>query len=83
MKENKSLYVHLKGHTDMAGSEQYNEPLSKRRAQMVFDYMNNRGIPLERMIMSGYGKLKPAVKNEDPNTAWMNRRCEIVLFEKK
>ena len=81
MKENKKLHVHLKGHTDMAGSEQYNSPLSKKRAQMVFDYMNSRGIALERMILSSYGKMKPVVKDEDPNTAWMNRRCEMVLFE--
>jgi len=80
MKENKKLHVHLKGHTDMAGSEQYNAPLSKKRAQMVFDYMNSRGIPVERMILSSYGKKKPVVKDEDPNTAWMNRRCEMVLF---
>lgn len=80
MKENKKLRVHLKGHTDMAGSEQYNSPLSKKRAQMVFDYMNSRGIPAERMILSSYGKKKPVVKDEDPNTAWMNRRTEMVLF---
>ncbi len=83
MKENKNLYVHLKGHTDMAGSESYNSPLSKKRAQMVFDYMNSRGIGIERMVMSSYGKKNPAVRNEDPNTAWMNRRCELVLFEKR
>lgn len=80
MKENKKLRVHLKGHTDMAGSEQYNSPLSKKRAQIVFDYMNSRGIPAERMILSSYGKKKPVVKDEDPNTAWMNRRTEMVLF---
>lgn len=83
MKEDKSLHVHLKGHTDMSGSEQYNSPLSKKRAQMVFDYMNSRGISSERMILSSYGKKQPFIKVEDPNTAWMNRRCEIVLFEKK
>lgn len=83
MKDNPKLYVHLKGHTDMSGSEQYNSPLSKKRAQMVFDYMNSRGISASRMVLSGYGKRKPAVQNEDPNTAWMNRRCELVLFEKK
>jgi len=83
MKDDPKLAVHLKGHTDMSGSEQYNSPLSKKRAQMVFDYMNSRGISADRMILSGYGKKKPAVQNENPNTAWMNRRCELVLFEKK
>lgn len=83
LRENKNLRVHLKGHTDMSGSEQYNSPLSKKRAQMVFDYMNSRGIGVERMIISSYGKKYPFVKNEDPNTAWMNRRTEIVIYEKR
>lgn len=83
MKEDPTLRVHLKGHTDLSGSEQYNSPLSKRRAQMVFDYMNSMGVPAEKIIMTSYGKLKPAVKNEDPKTAWMNRRCEIVLYVKE
>ncbi len=82
LKDNPKLFVHLKGHTDQSGSEQYNAPLSKKRSQMVFDYMNSRGVSAERMILSSYGKKKPAVQNEDPNTAWMNRRCEMVLFEK-
>jgi outer membrane protein OmpA-like peptidoglycan-associated protein len=83
MKADKNLHVHLKGHTDQSGSEQYNSPLSKKRAQMVFDYINSMGVPAENILLTSYGKLKPAVKNEDPNTAWMNRRCEIVLFEQK
>ncbi|HTE08781.1 MAG TPA: OmpA family protein [Flavitalea sp.] len=83
MKGNPTLMVHLKGHTDQSGSEQYNSPLSKRRAKMVFDYLNSMGIGSDRIIQSSYGKLNPAVKNEDPNTAWMNRRCEIVLYEKE
>ena len=83
MKGDPTLMVHLKGHTDQSGSEQYNSPLSKRRARMVFDYLNSMGIGSDRIILSSYGKLNPAVKNEDPNTAWMNRRCEIVLYEKE
>lgn len=83
MKINKNLKVHLKGYTDLQGSEQYNLPLSKKRAQMVFDYMNSRGIPQERMILSHYGKENPVVNSNDPKSAWQNRRCEIVLFEKK
>lgn len=83
LKDNPILNVHLKGYTDLSGSESYNSALSRRRAQMVFDYMNSRGIPAERMIMSGYGKNNPAIDSNDPGTAWMNRRCEIVIFEKR
>ncbi|MBC8033924.1 MAG: OmpA family protein [Chitinophagaceae bacterium] len=83
MKEDKTLNVHLKGYTDLAGSEQYNLPLSKKRAQMVLDYMNSRGITADRIILSHYGKENPVIDSVDPKSAWQNRRCEIVLFEKK
>ncbi len=83
MKEDKTLNVHLKGYTDLAGSEQYNLPLSKKRAQMVFDYMNSRGISTDRIILTHYGKENPVINSVDPKSAWQNRRCEIVLFEKK
>lgn len=83
MKGNTSLNVHLKGYTDLAGSEQYNLPLSKKRAQMVFDYMNSRGITSDRIVISHYGKDNPVVNSVDPSSAWQNRRCEMVLFEKR
>lgn len=81
LRSNKKLRVHLKGHTDLKGSESYNSPLSKKRAQIVFDYMNSRGVASDRMIMSHYGKGKPVVQSDDPNTAWKNRRTEIVIYE--
>ena len=83
MKENKAFHVHLKGYTDLAGSEQYNLPLSKKRAQMIFDYMNSRGIGADRIILRHYGKENPVINSADPRSAWQNRRCEIVMFEKR
>lgn len=81
LKQNKKLRVHLKGHTDMKGSEAYNTPLSRRRAEAVYNYMRKRGISSDRMLVSHFGKGRPVIQNEDPNTAWMNRRTEIVIYE--
>ena len=81
LRQNPGMKVHLKGHTDLRGSGVYNTPLSKKRAQMVFDYMNSRGVPKERMVLSYYGKDKPITEKDDPSTAWLNRRTELVIYD--
>ena len=48
-------------HTDMKGSEQYNQRLSDRRAQSVVDYLIKSGIDPRRLQPKGYGESKPKV----------------------
>lgn len=74
--------VEIKGYTDNVGSTEYNNYLSMRRAQMVFDYMNSRGVPPDRMIVSYYGKEYPVAENT-PANAWLNRRVEIIVHDKE
>lgn len=74
--------VEVKGYTDNVGSTEYNNYLSMRRAQMAFDYMNSRGVPAERMIVSYYGKEYPVAENT-PANAWLNRRVELVVHDKE
>lgn len=74
--------VEIKGYTDNVGSTEYNNYLSMRRAQMTFDYMNSRGVPPERMIVSYYGKEYPVADNT-PANAWLNRRVELIVHDKE
>jgi outer membrane protein OmpA-like peptidoglycan-associated protein len=74
--------VEIKGYTDSVGSETYNNVLSRKRAKMVLDYMNSRGIPTEVMKAKAYGSDSPVADNSDPNKAWLNRRAEIIIFKK-
>ncbi|MBO9566873.1 MAG: OmpA family protein [Niastella sp.] len=74
--------VEIKGYTDNVGSTEYNNYLSMRRAQMTFDYMNSRGVPPDRMIVSYYGKEYPVAENTAAN-AWLNRRVEIIVHDKE
>ena len=74
--------VEIKGYTDSVGNDHYNNWLSRERAKMVLSYMNSRGIPVEYMKAKAYGKDSPVADNGDPNTAWLNRRAEIVVHEK-
>jgi outer membrane protein OmpA-like peptidoglycan-associated protein len=74
--------VEIKGYTDSVGGDHYNNWLSRERAKMVLSYMNSRGIPVEYMKAKAYGKDDPVADNGDPNTAWLNRRAEIIVHEK-
>jgi outer membrane protein OmpA-like peptidoglycan-associated protein len=77
------LYIEIKGYTDNVGTESYNNFLSRRRAKMVLDYLNSRGVPSELMKAKAYGSDNPVGDNSDPNQAWLNRRAEIIVREKK
>jgi outer membrane protein OmpA-like peptidoglycan-associated protein len=79
LKRSSEFSVEIKGYTDSVGTDQYNNMLSRRRAKMVLDYMNSRGVPTELMKARAYGKDNPVGDNSDPNQAWLNRRAEIVV----
>jgi outer membrane protein OmpA-like peptidoglycan-associated protein len=74
--------VEIKGYTDSVGTDPFNNWLSRKRAKMVLDYMNSRGVPTEFMKAKAYGKDNPVGDNSDPNQAWLNRRAEIIVHAK-
>ena len=83
LKRSPEFSVEIKGYTDSVGPNQYNNLLSRRRAKMVLDYMNSRGVPAEAMKAKAYGSDDPVADNSDPNQAWLNRRAEIIIHRKE
>ncbi|HEY4802791.1 MAG TPA: OmpA family protein [Paraburkholderia sp.] len=67
------------GHTDMAGSQEFNDRLSMRRAQSVASFLVKSGIPARQIEVAGRGKREPLVHTADgvPNQA--NRRAVITI----
>lgn len=71
------------GHTDDKGEEAYNEPLSRRRAQAVADWLKTKSA--RSADVEGYGERKPVAPNanpdgsDDPEGRQKNRRVEIVI----
>ncbi|WP_036213573.1 OmpA family protein, partial [Novilysobacter arseniciresistens] len=75
------LRVEVAGHTDLCGSDAYNQSLSERRATAVYDYLTSNGVDASRLAgPNGYGESRPLVstaqtlpecKNET------NRRTEL------
>lgn len=67
------------GHTDSIGSQDYNQPLSLRRAQSVADYLIGKGIAPTRLTTEGAGKLEPRYSNETAEGRAGNRRVEFAI----
>ncbi|MCG6930877.1 MAG: OmpA family protein [Desulfofustis sp.] len=74
-----NMQVRIDGHTCDIGSEQYNQGLSERRAQAVYDYLvNSIGIDSGRLSVVGYGETKPAYPNDSAINREKNRRVEFT-----
>ncbi len=73
----KDSTILLNGHTDAAGSPDYNLALSHRRAQSVRKYLiNTFKIPEDRLLVAGFGFER--LKLPDQPLAGANRRVEVV-----
>jgi outer membrane protein OmpA-like peptidoglycan-associated protein len=67
------------GHADRAGSVEYNQGLSERRAERVASALAERGVPSDAMTLAGRSENEPAVPTEDNVREPLNRRVEITL----
>ncbi len=77
LKRRPDLRIVIEGHTDIIGSEEYNQKLSERRAKAVAEYLISRGIDPKRIRTVGYGSRKPIAPNDTPEGRAKNRRVEI------
>ncbi|MGF6757123.1 OmpA family protein [Paraburkholderia sp. GAS334] len=67
------------GHTDQAGSQEFNDRLSIRRAESVAAFLIKQGIPAQQIETAGRGKREPLVPTADGVPNRMNRRAVITI----
>lgn len=67
------------GHTDSTGTEQYNQQLSERRAEVVKNALVGNGVNPNRIRTIGFGEGKPIASNADEGGRQMNRRVQITI----
>jgi OmpA-OmpF porin, OOP family len=67
------------GHTDLAGSQDFDDGLSKRRAQTVAAFLIKQGIPARQIEIAARGKREPLVHTADGVPNRMNRRVVITI----
>ena len=57
--DNPNVTIELMSHTDSRDTEEYNQDLSQKRAQVVVQYLIDKGIEPERLSAKGYGESSP------------------------
>lgn len=70
----------IEGHTDSAGSDEYNLALSQRRAESVAQYLIAQGIDASRFTVKWYGESQPRADNSTPEGKAANRRVELGII---
>ncbi|MEL6658710.1 MAG: OmpA family protein [Bacteroidota bacterium] len=75
--KDKTWIIEIAGHTDNAGTPEYNEQLSLRRANAVRAYLIQLGISPKRLEAAGFGETQPIRTNETELGRKENRRVEI------
>lgn len=68
------------GYTDSIGTDSYNQDLSERRAQIVYDYLTSHGIKSSRLHGPiGHGENNPVADNDTDAGRQRNRRTELQV----
>ena len=79
-KKTKPGSVVVLGHTDRAGTNEYNKGLSLRRVESVVAALKAAGLPSDtKFVTAGYGEEAPRVETADGVRSAGNRRVQIVL----
>ncbi|MCL2144180.1 MAG: OmpA family protein, partial [Endomicrobia bacterium] len=71
--------ITIEGHTDNTGTLQINQPLSMKRAEVVFLEFALHGIPKEKMEYVGFADKMPVADNETVEGRSKNRRTEVYV----
>lgn len=84
LKDNPKAKVRIAGYTSAAGSKEYNQELSEKRATAVRDYLIAEGIITpDRLSTIGFGQTRPAEHEAAPNDIYSSaaKANMRVLFE--
>lgn len=84
LKQNKSVKLNIRSHTDSNGSMDYNTKLSEKRAKSTADYLIQNGVEKSRISYKGYSFTQlvnncgPGVQCSD-ELHQKNRRSEFII----
>ena len=83
LNDNPAATVSIIGHTDSTGGANVNDPLSVDRAARTRDYLSQRGISPNRIMIDGRGEREPIASNDSDSGRARNRRVEIYVAERQ
>lgn len=74
-------YIQINSHTDSRGVRGKNLSISKKRANLVKDYLIKRGVSSKRFVIVARGEKKPKYNNRTKEGRAKNRRVEVSLIK--
>ncbi|MDR0825538.1 MAG: OmpA family protein [Prevotella sp.] len=80
LNSNPDTDVQIYGHTDNTGSDAVNNPLSEKRAQSVYNFLQTKGVSGKRMVSQGFGSTQPVADNSTTAGRSQNRRVEVYIL---
>ena len=82
LKKHETMRFEIIGHTDLHGTDEFNDKLSLERAASVRNYLTGKGLDEKRFAVKGLGKRQPVIPKLGPDFDEKNRRTEFKLLEK-
>lgn len=80
MNRNPDIRIEVGVHTDNIGQAVNNLTMSQTRAQLMVNYLINRGIDKDRLVARGYGGVRPVASNFLEKDRRLNRRVDFTLI---
>ncbi|MBW6396947.1 OmpA family protein [Roseomonas sp. HJA6] len=75
----RSTRIEVAGHADRTGTVQYNQALSRRRADIVAAELVRLGVAQQDIVITALGESQPLVPTPENVREPQNRRVEIIL----
>jgi len=69
----------ITGHSDLVGTEEFNQALGLKRATIVSKYVESKGINPQRIITESKGESSPAASYLTAEGRAKNRRTELTI----
>ncbi|MBU3661371.1 MAG: OmpA family protein [Flavobacteriales bacterium] len=79
MNENKSINVVVAGHTDKVGTKDYNETLSRKRAENCISYLVSKGVDSKRLMLEFFGSDMEKYPSDKREMNIANRRVTFKV----
>ncbi len=89
LKSHPGYKVFVEGHTDVIGSQQYNEKLGLSRATAIKDFLVKYGAGAAQITTGTRGKVDPKYPGQRPTYSktdearWMNRRVTLTVMDEQ
>jgi translation elongation factor P/translation initiation factor 5A len=80
MNRHPNIGIEIAVYTDSSGSPARNLSQSQLHAQMMVNYLVNRGVSNNRLVAKGYGDSKPIASNNVERERRLNRRIDFRLI---